>query len=344
MSRLDAVHPTLKAKGEELIRLADRAGIKIGITQGLRTIAQQNKLYQQGRNPKYDKNGRRIPVVTNAPGGYSMHNFGLAFDIVVYKADGSYDWNTDSKYRKVGALGKSIGLEWGGDWKFLDLPHFQLSFGLSMAQLRAGKKPPGGFVVGNGTAAAAVVDPNKPYLELNDGGVLKTRIIALQKMLNQAGATPTIAEDGAFGKGTEAAVKQFQTRAGLSSDGIAGPATMTALKQKTTPLPTPAVKPPEKIVITKTEGTEMKEIFYPSKSILESSARVLNRLSNKEVHGDLAISPTWREKLLKGEMTVEEMVAIYGVAFDRGLFIGSDTAEDSAVVAEIAATVDKPAE
>ena len=29
-------------------------------------------------------------------------------------------------HKIVGKLGKSIGLEWGGDWEFVDEPHFQL--------------------------------------------------------------------------------------------------------------------------------------------------------------------------------------------------------------------------
>ena len=34
--------------------------------------------------------------------------------------------------------GRSVGLEWGGDWKgFKDIPHFQYSGGLSLAECRA---------------------------------------------------------------------------------------------------------------------------------------------------------------------------------------------------------------
>jgi peptidoglycan L-alanyl-D-glutamate endopeptidase CwlK len=51
--------------------------------------------------------------------------------------DGQRDW------LEVAAIGKALGFEWGGDWdSFRDMPHFQMVFGLTTAQLRAGAKPP----------------------------------------------------------------------------------------------------------------------------------------------------------------------------------------------------------
>jgi peptidoglycan LD-endopeptidase CwlK len=73
------------------------------------------------------RTGRTKPgkVVTNARGGYSNHNFGIAFDIGVF--EGSRYLPDDPKYKAVGALGIDLGLEWGGNWKgFTDQPHYQL--------------------------------------------------------------------------------------------------------------------------------------------------------------------------------------------------------------------------
>ena len=102
--KLVGVHPVVATKARQLIEQAYREGINVIITQGLRTIEEQNELYAQGRT----KPGK---IVTNAKGGYSYHNFGLAFDFAILKDDGSVSWNVDDKWKRVGAIGKSLGLE-----------------------------------------------------------------------------------------------------------------------------------------------------------------------------------------------------------------------------------------
>ena len=52
----------------------------------------------------------------------------------------------------------------------------------------------------------------------------------LQKLLNSKGCDPEIETDGIFGQKTEDAVKQFQRRAGLLVDGLAGPKTMKMIR------------------------------------------------------------------------------------------------------------------
>ena len=91
-------------------------GIKLRVTQALRTIAEQDELYAQGRT----KPGK---IVTNAKGGESIHNIGFAVDICEIK-DGKAFWNID--YDKIVPVAESLGFEWGGYFKsFTDKPHFQ---------------------------------------------------------------------------------------------------------------------------------------------------------------------------------------------------------------------------
>lgn len=52
---------------------------------------------------------------------------------------------------------------------------------------------------------------------------------AIQKLVNLAGASPKLAEDGVSGKGTDAGVRAFQKKTGLKVDGSVGPNTMKAL-------------------------------------------------------------------------------------------------------------------
>lgn len=102
----------------ELVHKAAFAGITVKILCGLRTYDEQDTLYAQGRT----KPGR---IVTRARGGFSSHNFGIAFDIGIFEGDRYL--GESPKYTDVGAIGVALGLEWGGNWKtFKDLPHFQL--------------------------------------------------------------------------------------------------------------------------------------------------------------------------------------------------------------------------
>ncbi|MDQ3158781.1 MAG: M15 family metallopeptidase [bacterium] len=117
------LQPLLLRKSQELIQKCAGQGLEIVITEGFRSMARQNELYAQGRT----KPGN---IVTNARGGESLHNYGVAFDICfVVNGKRTYtgDWN------KVGSIGESIGLEWGGRWKsFIDRPHFQIMAGYSL--------------------------------------------------------------------------------------------------------------------------------------------------------------------------------------------------------------------
>lgn len=111
---LPEVHPIARA----LVQKAAASGIEIKVISALRTYAEQDALYAQGRTAPGNK-------VTNARGGYSNHNFGIAFDIGVFS--GTKYLPDSPKYKAVGVLGIDLGLEWGGNWtSIVDQPHFQL--------------------------------------------------------------------------------------------------------------------------------------------------------------------------------------------------------------------------
>jgi peptidoglycan LD-endopeptidase CwlK len=110
----------------KLVKRAALNGIQIKVIGGFRTHKEQDVLYCQGRNISYCNGLYKIGAkVTNAKGGYSNHNFGIAFDVGVF--NGSRYLPESPKYNEVGKIGKEIGLEWGGDWTTIkDRPHFQL--------------------------------------------------------------------------------------------------------------------------------------------------------------------------------------------------------------------------
>jgi peptidoglycan L-alanyl-D-glutamate endopeptidase CwlK len=135
--RIDTLHPIIRAKAKEfIIRAEKELGIKLRVTSALRTWEEQTRLYNKGRSDTGKK-------VTNAKAGESYHNYGLAFDVVEIK-NGKAIWNNPN-WKKIGALGKSLGFEWGGDWKkIVDKPHFQITYGKhhkELAQLyKAGQR------------------------------------------------------------------------------------------------------------------------------------------------------------------------------------------------------------
>ena len=115
--RLTKVHPELATRVKSLIESLAEQGHVIEVVQGLRTFAEQDELFRQGRS----KPGQ---VVTNAKGGQSNHNYGLAVDLCPF-VNNKPKWDAEATKR---------GLEWGGNWKkFIDKPHVQLP-GLTVTQ------------------------------------------------------------------------------------------------------------------------------------------------------------------------------------------------------------------
>lgn len=145
LDRIKLLHPKLRDEALEMYEemcaaLTGRAMLRFAYT--IRTFAEQSALYAKGRTTA----GRKV---TNADAGLSFHNYGLAFDIVLLvdkDGNGTYDsasWETNidfdgdgiSDWMEVVNIAKQYGWEWGGDWKFLDKPHFQKTFGYSVRQL-----------------------------------------------------------------------------------------------------------------------------------------------------------------------------------------------------------------
>ena len=121
--------PNARRKARAWLRKCREAGINVKIICGTRTYEEQAALYAKGRTASGKK-------VTNARPGYSWHNFGVAWDFVVFDAKGQPVWDSPLMDR-CGEIGEELGLEWGGSWKrFVDKPHLQLKMGISLAEAR----------------------------------------------------------------------------------------------------------------------------------------------------------------------------------------------------------------
>lgn len=148
LDRIQLLHPKVRDEvkniylNEIIPALSGKAICRFAYT--LRTFAEQDALYAQGRTKLFDANGKKLGVVTKAKGGQSIHNFGLALDIVLLKdtnGDGTFEsasWEDTIDFDKDGradwmeivSILKKNGWIWGGDWKsFKDKPHFEKTFG-----------------------------------------------------------------------------------------------------------------------------------------------------------------------------------------------------------------------
>ena len=131
---IDSLDPSLQPIARQFLTDAHAAGYKVVITSGRRTMAEQAALYAQGRTTSGS-------VVTKAQPGDSAHNFGLSFDFAFANTLGQPTWPENGPWAEVAAIGKKLGLEWGGDWKsFKDRPHLELpTWKIARAEWRAGK-------------------------------------------------------------------------------------------------------------------------------------------------------------------------------------------------------------
>ena len=126
---LKDLHPQVQLKAEQFINECDKAGIDILIYCTLRSKEEQDELY---------KIGRSLPgkIVTYARGGYSYHNYGLAFDWVPL-IGGKPAWNDTALYARAGIIAEGLGLEWAGRWtgKLKETAHCQYTMGQTIEKL-----------------------------------------------------------------------------------------------------------------------------------------------------------------------------------------------------------------
>lgn len=143
MRNINDLHPKLQSLVYALQEECTRQGLKIKIGECLRTVAEQNALYAKGRTTPGS-------IVTNAKGSSysSMHQWGVAFDFFRNDDTGLYN-DSDNFFTKVGKIGVSLGLEWGGNWKSsVDKPHFQLpDWGSTVTKLKKIYGTPEKFMV-----------------------------------------------------------------------------------------------------------------------------------------------------------------------------------------------------
>lgn len=124
INKMKGVHPKLILFMGELIKISP---YDFRVTHGVRTAEEQNELFQQGRTKEGNK-------VTNCDGyerksNHQVKNDGLGYAIDIFCLANGGTWET-KYYEEIAdvarPLMKKYGVNWGGDWKNRDLPHFEL--------------------------------------------------------------------------------------------------------------------------------------------------------------------------------------------------------------------------
>lgn len=135
--KIEDLDERVRDKAVAFLSALKDAGIAVLVVETRRSFAVQKAYFAQGRKTLTEvntlrraaglgllsegENRRRITWTID-----SKHLQGLALDVVPLK-DGKAWWSAPvTLWERIGRIGESCGLEWGGRWKNVDRPHFQL--------------------------------------------------------------------------------------------------------------------------------------------------------------------------------------------------------------------------
>lgn len=134
LQNLQTLHPKFRPSAIQAWTEAQAAmpsNVQIIVIQGLRSFAESNSLYAQGRTTPG-------PIVTKAAAGQSYHNYGLAFDFSMLTNE-KEDNIVGPNWLKVVSIMESHGMTWGGHFPdgFHDDPHFENRYSYNWRDLLA---------------------------------------------------------------------------------------------------------------------------------------------------------------------------------------------------------------
>ncbi len=119
--------PLVKRQRDLVYQEMAQLGMAMRMNEGYRSATKQNYDYAQGRT-------RPGPIVTNAKGGDSFHQYGVAIDSVFVK--GGYNV-PESWWQTYGSVARKYGFE-HGDRGYVDLPHIQMRLEYSLLDFKRG--------------------------------------------------------------------------------------------------------------------------------------------------------------------------------------------------------------
>ncbi|MEM9041184.1 MAG: peptidoglycan-binding protein [Actinomycetota bacterium] len=220
------LHPDMR---DRVISLIEASKGDVGLGQGLRPVTQQLQLFLSRHEP--DPNGRyrhdgkrwrRLPgMAAAAPPGFSMHEVGLAADLV-----GDLAWVQRNASRFRLQTFANVNKE---PWHVqpVELPRGRSAYNRNPAW---GKPPWDASTSDPGSSSSPSMSTSREVLQLtpafrarpgDDGAAVEVMIEALIARLPDA----TIERDSRYDPDDEEIVRDFQASAGVVVDGLVGPQT-----------------------------------------------------------------------------------------------------------------------
>ena len=126
------LHPDLRVRVERVLSRLTAGGMPFRLFEGFRTPQRQHYLWEQGRV-------RPGAKVTNARPWESLHQYGLAVDLVLFE-NGKWSWDNKGPKARWWARLQEIGTEQGLEPISWEAPHLQLA-GIKLSVLRSGHYP-----------------------------------------------------------------------------------------------------------------------------------------------------------------------------------------------------------
>jgi hypothetical protein len=141
---IESLTPETEEMAREFLSRCERIGLKVRVSEALRTPETQAVYYLRGRINTQDPNILRALQILGSTHAWkfsakeagmkitwtldSNHLDGNAIDIVVYKKDGKVTWNLqDDEWKTALEIARDVGFTCGADWPapHTDGPHLE---------------------------------------------------------------------------------------------------------------------------------------------------------------------------------------------------------------------------
>lgn len=130
---LDLLHPDFRPQVDRFLARCAEAGLMVMVVETWRSAAAHEEDVKNGRS--WVKASKHQNTIAKKLGDLSAQfPAALAIDVAPYEqyqlhGPDKLQWDgNDPVWQKLGKLGESLGLKWGGRWKIKDMGHFQASW------------------------------------------------------------------------------------------------------------------------------------------------------------------------------------------------------------------------